>query len=297
MATKKFKMSQKGFTIVETLIVLSVTGLLFLTSSFLIRGQIERSRYQDGMRQLQQSFQAAIKDTENGYFPGAKGTEKNNIYIGKRVSFCGTTSCSDRTAMRVENLVFDKATNGINPESAEYYKLPNGLSFIGYYVDTGTEIQKSPDTNGVVIQFNQITYRTDQNKSTASQNNLVSKIIHFVRRSTLSIPAAISIPRLDIDRGDYGTRPLPQPPQPGDPPEIDVEVDASANANCDSANVYCGSNYDSKQSVGVIAYDGGKLQKTGFCFDGYRKGSLVIDAKSSGSVTLNFDDPNCQSGF
>ncbi len=293
MAIKKEKMSKKGFTIVETLIVLSVTGMLFVASSFLIRGQIERTRYQDGMRQLQQSFQAAIKDTENGYFPGAKGTEKNNIYIGKRVSFCGTTSCSDRTAMRVENLVFDKATNGINPESAEYYKLPNGLSFIGYYVDNGTGINKSPDTNGVVIQFNQITFRTNQNNYTASQNNLVSKIISFVRQSSLSIPAAISIPRLDVDRGG---RPTPPQPQPGVQPEIDVDIDVSS-VNCDSANVYCGSNYDSKQSVGVIAYDGGKLQKTGFCFDGYRKGSLVIDAKSSGSVTLNFDDPNCQSGF
>ncbi len=55
-----------GFTIVETLIVLGVTGLLFVSVSTLISGQIEKYRYRDAMYATQQQLRQLIKSTDNG---------------------------------------------------------------------------------------------------------------------------------------------------------------------------------------------------------------------------------------
>jgi prepilin-type N-terminal cleavage/methylation domain-containing protein len=61
----KLKTNQ-GFTIVETLIVLSVSAVLFVSTSVLIRGQVETYRYRNDMASVQQHLQQVIKDTENG---------------------------------------------------------------------------------------------------------------------------------------------------------------------------------------------------------------------------------------
>ncbi|MEZ6330544.1 MAG: hypothetical protein R3B12_00790 [Candidatus Saccharimonadales bacterium] len=52
------------------------------------------------MRQIQQTVQQAIKDTENGYFPGAAGNDTaGTVLAGKRIYFC--TDAPDRTMMKI----------------------------------------------------------------------------------------------------------------------------------------------------------------------------------------------------
>lgn len=61
--------SAQGFTIVETLIVLAVTGILFASAALMINGKQSRTDFQVGVRNLQQRLQQIINQTASGYYP------------------------------------------------------------------------------------------------------------------------------------------------------------------------------------------------------------------------------------
>ncbi|HET9173768.1 MAG TPA: prepilin-type N-terminal cleavage/methylation domain-containing protein [Candidatus Saccharimonadales bacterium] len=58
-----------GFTIVETMIVLAVTGLLLISAMQLISGKQAESQFQVGINNLQQQLQQIINETASGYYP------------------------------------------------------------------------------------------------------------------------------------------------------------------------------------------------------------------------------------
>jgi len=292
----KLTKNQNGYTIVETLIVLAVTGMLFLTTTLLIQGQVEKNRYQDSMRQAQQVLQAAVKDTENGYFPGANGTNSNVVFAGKRISYCGgngggvTDGCDDRTQLRVENLLFDQTTKEVSVANTDYITLPGGLTFIGSY--TGTGQNHKTVTSGVILQFGVVAKSHTYNQPIASETTL-QKVVKMVKESPLFSPAATG-----IIWGFGGPSGGPTPPQ------IDVDIilpeadEPVSVSGCDTSNVYCGAVTNVQQSVGIRQYNGNdSADAIAFCFDGYKKGSLVIGENGSSSVTLNLDDANCRTGF
>jgi prepilin-type N-terminal cleavage/methylation domain-containing protein len=148
--------NQKGYTVTEMLIVVAITGTLFVTTAAMIKGQIDKYSYQDSMRQLQQMAQQVVRDTENGYFPGAAGNDSASVYMGKRVTFCGgnsatvTDGCTDRTQMRVQNM-----RNGVTPVGTEQlYNLPGGLRFIGSYEwNNLTTPNKQTTSTGYMTRF------------------------------------------------------------------------------------------------------------------------------------------------
>lgn len=60
---------QSGFTIVETLIVLAVTGALFVAAALLVNGRQNKTEFSTAINNLQQQLQQIIGQTESGYFP------------------------------------------------------------------------------------------------------------------------------------------------------------------------------------------------------------------------------------
>lgn len=58
-----------GFTITETLIVLTVTGILFVSAVVLINGRQGRTQFQTAITALQQQIQQIADETVNGYYP------------------------------------------------------------------------------------------------------------------------------------------------------------------------------------------------------------------------------------
>ncbi|MDQ5958602.1 MAG: hypothetical protein QG562_421, partial [Patescibacteria group bacterium] len=148
MSIKLKPLQKKGFTVVETFIVIAVTGVLFLSTSLLIRGQVERYRYQDSMRQLQQLVQTAMNDVDNGYFSSALGTN-NDYFAGKRIFFCTDNTANDddstrqqctagASTMRVENIAINNSgeltTDTEIASNKEYYlNLPGGLKYTKFH--------------------------------------------------------------------------------------------------------------------------------------------------------------------
>lgn len=104
-------LSAQGFTIVETLIVLAVTGTLFVSAALLINGKQSKTNFQVGVRTLQQQFQKVINETASGYYPNngdftcavagpplkitagsnGQGTNQDCIFVGKTLVVGGST--------------------------------------------------------------------------------------------------------------------------------------------------------------------------------------------------------------
>jgi type II secretory pathway pseudopilin PulG len=90
--------TQSGYTIIETLIVLAVTGTMFVITAILVSGQIAKYQFKDGVLNAQQSMQGILNDVQTGYFglsnfavascdtgsttvPG----DSDCVYVGKQV--------------------------------------------------------------------------------------------------------------------------------------------------------------------------------------------------------------------
>lgn len=94
-----------GFTIVETMIVLAITGLLFVTISAAWSGRQNFYEYQSASKEMQSHIQQAVSDVRNGYFPdtgnfsctapaalsfgtgGQQGKNSACIFLGKALQF------------------------------------------------------------------------------------------------------------------------------------------------------------------------------------------------------------------
>jgi type II secretory pathway pseudopilin PulG len=103
-----YRKASQGFTIVETMIVLAVTGLMFISAVILIGGRTARTQFTTASNDLKQQLEQVINETASGYFPsqgnfsctagagGAptlangsqnQGTNGGCIFLGKVVQF------------------------------------------------------------------------------------------------------------------------------------------------------------------------------------------------------------------
>jgi type II secretory pathway pseudopilin PulG len=154
--------NQTGYTVVETLMVIAVMGMIFASTSIMIRGQIAKYQYRENMQQLEQNIKVIINSVSNGTFgapseldPAATGIS-DTMLIGRRFWFCADnapasmTFCHppiapnapDGNIMHIETVVRDSTLPAIPPAVpapfAPSYKgdnpktIPNGLKFIGY---------------------------------------------------------------------------------------------------------------------------------------------------------------------
>ena len=63
------RQKKAGFTVVETLIVLAVSGVLFISVAALISGQLNRFRTRDAVFNLESSVRDVLNDVATGYYP------------------------------------------------------------------------------------------------------------------------------------------------------------------------------------------------------------------------------------
>ena len=65
--------SQRGFTIVETMVVLAVTGALFLAAVVLVAGQQNKVAFQQAINDEQSVIQQTISEVSTGYYNNTGG--------------------------------------------------------------------------------------------------------------------------------------------------------------------------------------------------------------------------------
>ena len=98
-----------GFTIVEVMIVLAVSGALFVSAALLISGRQNRTAFDQATRQAQSQIQQALNEVSTGYYPNnsnfrcqagssgqppvlstgstAQGANNDCIFVGKVLQF------------------------------------------------------------------------------------------------------------------------------------------------------------------------------------------------------------------
>jgi prepilin-type N-terminal cleavage/methylation domain-containing protein len=81
------KARSPGFTIIEVLIVLTVTGLLFLSVAALISGRTNQTEFDQASRAFQQQMQDAINQVEAGTYTGTSGSSDYTCTAGNPIQF------------------------------------------------------------------------------------------------------------------------------------------------------------------------------------------------------------------
>lgn len=97
-----------GYTIIEVMIFLAVSGFMFILAAAFISGRQARTEFRQGMNEVKSQVQDVINDVSNGYFPqsdslactggGAagpsfagvgqtQGTHKGCVFMGKVIQF------------------------------------------------------------------------------------------------------------------------------------------------------------------------------------------------------------------
>jgi type II secretory pathway pseudopilin PulG len=159
--------STRGFTVVETLIVLAVTSGLFILTAVAINGKQQKTDFQVGSRNLQQQFQQIINEAATGYYPsntsfqctvgiGAnlqltggsnnQGENRDCTFIGKALVVGGDQHTDNYSVFSLagRRVLSDGVTETRNPTEAKVtalsnavidteqnVRLPNGLTFVG----------------------------------------------------------------------------------------------------------------------------------------------------------------------
>lgn len=113
-----------GFTIVETMIVLAVTGMIFLSAAVLINGKEAKVQFTTAMQNIQSQIQQTIGEVQSGFYPNnsnftciantpnvninggsaKQGTNSGCIFLGKAMQFGPSTPANTPEPVRVYSI-------------------------------------------------------------------------------------------------------------------------------------------------------------------------------------------------
>jgi len=104
----------RGFTIVETMVVLAVTGALFVSVVMLVAGRQERVQFEQAVNNIKAQIETVINEAQTGYpgdgvncryagnTPTATTPDNSCIFLGKAIQF---TSSATKERFAVHTIV------------------------------------------------------------------------------------------------------------------------------------------------------------------------------------------------
>ncbi|GEM_PF-1716274 len=102
MSQHKNRLGSVGFTIIETLIVLAITGVMFVSIAGLVSGRQSKAQFTQGINSIRDEIEQVINDVQSGYYPRisleSAGRAKEFMTIGKAIQF-GIGSDPERYAV------------------------------------------------------------------------------------------------------------------------------------------------------------------------------------------------------
>ncbi len=81
------KARSSGFTIIEVMIVLAVTGLLFLSATALISGRTDQTEFDQSSRAFQQQMQDTINEVATGTYTSTSGATNYSCTVAGKLVF------------------------------------------------------------------------------------------------------------------------------------------------------------------------------------------------------------------
>jgi prepilin-type N-terminal cleavage/methylation domain-containing protein len=122
---------QTGYTIIEVMIVLAVSGALFVSAVLLINGRQQRTQFDQSIREVRSQIQQTVNEVSNGFYPdfsnftctvtgsgpptfalasGGQGTNEGCIFLGKAIQF--GVEGTDPEEFRVLNIAGRQKSSG-----------------------------------------------------------------------------------------------------------------------------------------------------------------------------------------
>lgn len=114
--------SNRGFTVVETLIVLAVTAFLFIGVATMINGRQRNAEFSQGVRDLQTQIQRFINETETGHYPLDTNFECRVSGSGPDIR-PGANQQGQNSACLYLGRVMHFAVGATNPQEVNVYTL------------------------------------------------------------------------------------------------------------------------------------------------------------------------------
>lgn len=108
------RIGQKGFTIIETLIVLAVSMALFLAAVILVAGQQRKVEFSQAVRDIQSNIQKTINEVSTGYYsnPGFSCSASSSVTIT-----AGSTPQGSNNGCIFLGKALQFAVNGTDPQA------------------------------------------------------------------------------------------------------------------------------------------------------------------------------------
>lgn len=110
----------KGFTIVETLIVLAVSGTMLVAVISMISGQQGKSQFQQAINNVTQQLQQSIDDVANGYYPTSNIVCTSVGGAPSIISGNSSLGSNDACVLVGKVIQFDSYTDPINQRFIAY---------------------------------------------------------------------------------------------------------------------------------------------------------------------------------
>lgn len=181
-----------GFTIVEVMIVLAVSGFMFVAAVLLVNGRQGRTQFQTAINNLQQELQQTANETLSGYYPsngniqctgnvaGAvklntatseQGQNTGCLFLGKAIQFGMGTSEPASNQLGVLTLVGNQfQTDGSSPVLTLAQALPRAI----YPANAGETIAPTnvPDGSSVINLQNGLSVATSSSVCGAGRGGM-----------------------------------------------------------------------------------------------------------------------------
>ena len=135
----------RGFTIVETMIVLAVSGLIFLIAAFFIAGKQRETQFNQGIRDAQAQLQQIINEVATGFYPDSnnfsctpgatgptfstviqtgQGSNSGCIFLGKAIQFqTGTNDPEQLSVLTIAGNQNDSSGDTVTDLSTAFPKV------------------------------------------------------------------------------------------------------------------------------------------------------------------------------
>lgn len=110
--------NKQGYTIVETMIFLAISGLMFVMAAVFISGKQGTAEFRQGMNDINSNLQQVINDVGNGFYPSNSGFTCSSS--GSDLAFTSATSTTQGANLGC--VFLGKVVQfGANSNTANYY--------------------------------------------------------------------------------------------------------------------------------------------------------------------------------
>ena len=144
-----------GYTILEVLIVLAVTGLLFVSAALMISGKQNRTNFQVGSHAIAQQIQQIVNETQSGYYPHNSNFECTAADTNVKIADIGGSDQGGNN-----DCIFVGKTLVFDPNSPESYGI---YSLAGRREYNGADVTNAKDAAIAVILTATTTQTTPNN--------------------------------------------------------------------------------------------------------------------------------------